>query len=618
MLDRSSYYRFPSRDGLVASTLLEYLHQGGRDPQMMRAAVMNSLEQIRTGVDCADFHAASLTLVLYRFGELLPADLTAELKIVLLAFPYEDCGGHSMCTWTENHRLYLADSEYLLAARFPDETFGDGRPAAYHLETGRKAILRWNREVAEYGFGEWGSNNYFAETLAAISVNFECTKEEAVRESSRHSLNLLLTEILARSAGVSYNPAASRAYVDNKVSAQHGNYLYKQLSALLYGTRFDTYKDKEAAFIFLLDARDEAGRPLYELPPAVRAFWQQPAKETAISEGVDIRDYRRLGLLSYRPEHVRYAMQAGAISDARIVSHTFRYLDESGLAENGLFSAFRPLIKPVLYRGPLLRIIKRFVPLIYDAAAHGEGRAYTYATEKVSFSALDRYRVGKPLFQQNPFSVNLSPEVSLFATNPYKPPEKTGSPDYWIGSASAPRAEACGLTLAALYRPRKGKNTERMTHLFFPTEAFDEVDLSRLPEGLVFGRTNGVNIMVRTNPGVAFRSVKSPAEDLSLRQDKKIPVTAYGGLYDLVNRSKGVHYYLFEADESLPFEEFVKTAGARPFRKAGGRIFFEDARHAFTLRFRGRFTEDGAPVRRKYLPISQFYKNLITQEVSHE
>lgn len=614
MINRSCYYRFPSRDGLVASTLLEYLHQGGRDPVMMREAAAKYLARIREREDCADFKCAYLTLALYRFGDVLPADLFEDIKSALLDFPYEDCGGHAMCTWTENHRLYLADAEYLLAQLFGDDVFGDGRSAAYHLSHGREAILRWNADIDRFGFGEWGSNNYFSETLAAICINFECTREADVRESSRRSLDLLLTEICARSAGTAFNPACSRAYVDNKVSGHHGNYLRKQLAAL-DGACFDTYKDKESAFIFMLPAGNAEGRPLYELPAAVRAYWQEPVKETALREGLDIRDYRRVGLLRYSPENVRFAMQSGAISDHRLISNSFRYFDETGMADNGFFKPFRPLIKPILYKTPLLRIIKFFCPLIFDAAAHGEGRVYTYTTERVSLSAAFDYRVGKPLYQQNPFAVNLSPKISLFATNPYKSPEKTGSPDYWIGGASAPQAAAYRNTLAAVFRPRRGKGIGRMTHLFFPVELFDEVDLSHLQEGLLFGRSGDVNVMVRTNPGAAFRT---EGEDASLRQDLKIQEDAYTGPYDLENRAKGLQYYIFEVDETLPFAEFTKARIAPNIRRTGRRISFRSAGHDFALTYRGRFQKDGVPFEPDFIPLNRFYNNLLSQEVSNE
>lgn len=273
------------------------------------------------------------------------------------------------------------------------------------------------------------------------------------------------------------------------------------------------------------------------------------------------------------------------------------------------------VLRSFLYKTPLLRIIKHFCPLIFDAAAHGEGRVYTYTTERVSLSAAFSYRVGKPLYQQNPFAVNLSPEISLFATNPYKNPEKTGSPDYWIGGASAPQAAAYQNTLAAVFRPRRGKGIGRMTHLFFPAELFDEVDLSHLQEGLLFGRIGGVNVMVRTNPDVTFRA---EGEDKSLRQDLKIPEDAYTGSYDLQNRASGLHYYIFEIDETLSFAEFTKARIVRNIRRTGRKISFRSAGHDFSLTYKGAFTLDGAPCEPDFIPLNRFYINLLSQEVSNE
>ncbi len=602
--------------------LLCYLAKGGGDPDEIRALARPDLAFIRARNDCADFRAAYFLRILYSFRGRLPEDLCGEIADTLLAFPYGDRGGHSMCTWTENHRLYLAGTEYLLARLYPERDFGEGadgsaaraaRSAAAHEAHGRAELLRVTERIREEGFAEWGSCNYYPETLAALSNVYQFADDPALRDASYDCILLLLYQLLAQTVGNGgpvFAPACARAYVDNKVSAYHGNYLELQYGALA-GRRFDDWKEKEGCFQLLLDAVGADGKPLLPLPPALTALIGAPRRETALDQGTELRGYRRRGLLRYSPENVRTAFEAGAVSDRRVIANSLRYAREYGLCDNEMLSGLRPLARPLLYRTGLIGLIKSFVPTVWDGMAMERGRTLTVCGRRFSVSAAFGYRVGKSAFQQNPLAVNLSHEISLFVTAPAKEAGRTGSPDYWIGGRELPRAAVCGtvgavagetdsastvdsasgtsaVAAAVFGRPR----VRRLTHLFFPTGLFDELDLSRLADGLLFGRAGGVNVCVRTNPGVRFVPAEESADaDRSLRQDGKIPETAYRFEYDLLNDAKGAHFYLFEVDEEKTFSEFREAALSAPFRfgKVRRTLVFRD----FRCPYRGPLTLGG-------------------------
>ena len=127
MKDRKREYNYKSVNGLMASNIIEYIYQGGREPETIRALIENLLNYVRARKDCADFRAAYLVRSLCEYEKELGPELYNEILTELLTFPYDDCGGHSMCTWTENHRLYTAGNELLISEKHPDAVFADGK-----------------------------------------------------------------------------------------------------------------------------------------------------------------------------------------------------------------------------------------------------------------------------------------------------------------------------------------------------------------------------------------------------------------------------------------------------------------------------------------------------------
>ncbi|MCR5278770.1 MAG: hypothetical protein K6E19_04940 [Lachnospiraceae bacterium] len=328
MKDRSDSYRYESVNGLKASNLLEYLMQGGREESTIRALTEALLDYMRKRRDCADFRAAYLIRVLFSFEHDIPKDLYDEILSELLSFPYEDCGGHDMCTWTENHRLYAAGIEFLITEKHGSARFSDGKSNDYHREHAIRSLETGLSHIIEFGFCEWGSNNYYSETMAGLANLVQFSKNPSITGKARRALYMILYDILSQTVyneGYIYNPACARAYVDNKVSSALGNYLEAQIRGM-FGENVLMFKEKEGCFLQLLSAKDEEGKPVFTVPESFLSMVKTGPKETCIRQGVDIDDYGKYGLKSYSQENVRYAMTAGAISEPRAICHTMRYL----------------------------------------------------------------------------------------------------------------------------------------------------------------------------------------------------------------------------------------------------------------------------------------------------
>ena len=596
MRDRSASYRYTSANGMPASNLLEFLAHGGGDETQLRELASNLLVWLKERRDCADFRAAYLVRILYSYEELLPEDLAGEIKGALLDFPYEDCGGHGMCTWTENHRLYAAGTEYLLAAKFPDERFADGQDATCHRMHGSRELSDGLDEMLKYGFSEWGSNNYYSETMAGLANVVQFAGDEPLRTKAEKALLMMVYDILSQTSdngGYMYNPACGRAYADNKVSSEIGNYLEPQIRAMR-GERVTRFKEKEGCMILLLEARTADGKSLFSIPEEWLKLPDSDGRETALMQGVDIDEYKKEGLAGYSPKNVCFAFKAGAISDYRVICRSMRYLHETGLADNGMLRQLKPFTRPVFYRTGILKAIKRLVPVAFDGAAMEKGRVYTYACRNYSVSAAFDYRVGQILFQQNSLAVNLSHKISIFANNPYSGPGRTGSPGYWIGGI-APRAAAYRNVAVCIFDVKRASKAMRYTHLFLPLGLFDETDLSRIGEGIILARTGSVNLCVRSNPGVTFRTKEESADDTAMYQDEKVAEGYFVSEYDLINRAEGLHYYVFEVDDTMSFEDFSSLQKQRKLGYLPGEKALTYSLYDCRLEYDGAFTVNKKP-----------------------
>lgn len=577
-LRESFFVKFPE-EGITAFNLLDYLAQGGVNPDSVRELAKEDIEYIREKQDCADFRLAYMMRILYTFGEKLPKDVHEDIIQVASQFPYEDCGGHGMCTWTENHRLYIDGSEYLAAQK--ELTFADGRSAAKHKARAARKITAGLNHIERFGFSEWGSNNYYPETMAALSNIIQFVSDEAIHKQASNVMDMLLFDICSQTTynnGYVYNPATARAYVDNKVGTKHGNYLEYHIRMIM-GERFGCIKEKEQCFQLLLDAPGIYGVPancIRMLEEVKNGFGTAPEemscghvkvirKDESVRliesvQGLNISDYHKEGLYTDKNnlgDSVRYAMTAGAISDYRLICDNMRYMCGTGLIKNSMLGSLHKLAVPFLYRTGFLGLLKRFITVIWDAAAQERGNVSTYNFGRYSFSAAYAYHVGKPLFQQNTLAINLSHEVSLFVNSPYMSSEHIGSPDYWTGSAIAPWSMVYGNIAECIFDMRNARKGLKFTHLFFPTGQFDEVDVSMAEEGILFGRSCGVNICVRTNRGGHFRPIEeSLAKDKSLVAPGKVPEGIYVKEYDFINTAEGFQFYNFEADDKLDFAEF--------------------------------------------------------------
>jgi len=337
-------------------------------------------------------------------------------------------------------------------------------------------------------------------------------------------------------------------------------------------------------------------------------------KELYESNGVDVTEFKKLGLDRYSEEKVRYQFTLGAITPRQVIAHTVRYLSEHRMYQNSMLHVLSPFDHPVFYRTPLLYLVRCLVPLRFDDMATGRGNCVTYVRGNYAVSSLRKYHVGMGAFQQNTFSVTIG-DLGLFGNCPTGNNDKSKSPDYWTGSLVNPDIAQDKGVLLVIYDLSKNKKKDQKTHLFFPLNKFDEVNTEHQRAGILFARKDGVNVMVRTNR----YEVLPPQDDVSLRSGNKLANHDFSQ-YDLMNRAAGRHFYIFDLDTELSFEAFTEDRLNRPFAFDEQKLTYDGR----VLSYRKSFTANGVSeepfvrLRSKYIdggvyragdPVLRFVRN---------
>ncbi len=524
--------------------LLEYLFNGGTDKVKIAEMIKQGLSLIEQKYDCSDFRIEIFTRILLGYKEVIGKEVEQTILNVLSKFPFEDQSCHSMCTWTENHQLIIDVSEYLLGSTYPENKFYKDKTGIDLASSALTRLNDWCEFIYKFGFSEFGSCNYYPETLGALGNIIEFSKDEKLRDKFKIILDLMCFDIFnSVTPDLTYNKATARAYVDNKIN--YYNYLLPHIKSLL-GDEIKVNHEREACFFLMLKAKDKNGNHVYKLPQVFLDIFNTKERILKESNGLNGKEYRKHGLLKYEDKNVRYIMTSGTSGSYVALRNISKYLSDQEMWNHAMFKSVKPY-KTIIKLTPFLfSIIRKLDKNNYNYTSYARGDTYTYVNNNYSVSSLTRYQVKKVSFQQVSHIINLD-GLSVFTTAPAKTMDKTGSPDYWIGSKRNPDCMQFKNILIAYYKNPK------LTHVYFPLEKFEEVNLDYLYKGFVFGRYHNINVMIRTNANLSW---VDSTNDKSIKQDGKTPNFNLKQ-YDLMNNSVDDHYYIFEVDDTMTLKEFI-------------------------------------------------------------
>lgn len=529
--------------------LLEYLMNGGKDKKIIKKMCLQGLSLIDQKYDCSDFRIEIFTRILASYKKVIGQEVEHLITTTLFRFPFEDMSCHSMCTWTENHQLIIDVNEYLLGNMYPNNSFYGNMLGKELASNAYNRLNDWCDFIFRFGFSEYGSTNYYPETLAALGNIIEFCQDEQLKEKFKIVLDLLVYDIFSSmTPDLTYNKATARAYVDNKIN--YYNYLKPHIDGLL-GKTIKVNHEREACFFLMLKAKDKHNKLIYQTPKVFIDIFKSKEKELKESNGLNANEYRRNGLLKHKDKNVLYLMTTGTSNSYVALRNVSKYISKHKMWNHSMLASARPYrfiikVAPKLF----IRLMKRKKHNL-KTISYGRGNTYTYVKNNYSISSLTRYQVNKPSFQQVTHMLNLD-GLSVFTTAPAKATDKTGSPDYWIGSRkNADCIQHKNILVVYYHKPK-------LTHMYFPLEQFDQVNLDNLNKGLIFARYHNINLFIKTNSGIYFAESNN---DKSIHQDDK---TSKFNLkkYDLVNTHARNHYYLFEVDDTLSFIDFIKNVKA--------------------------------------------------------
>src|SRR5690606_31907535 len=108
-----------------------------------------------------------------------------------------------------------------------------------------------------------------------------------------------------------------------------------------------------------------------------------------------------------------------------------------------------------------------------DRFALSEVNIETYRTPDFMLSCAQDYRKGAPGYQQHIWQATLGVEAVVFTNSPGSR-EEGGTPNFWAGNTTMPRAAQYKNIVVSIYNI-PANNRLPFSHAYFPKAAFDEV-----------------------------------------------------------------------------------------------------------------------------------------------
>ncbi|OYO00826.1 hypothetical protein CGZ95_09430 [Enemella evansiae] len=564
-------------------------------------------------IDCADFRMITLLKVRYEWADLLSSATLARIDASILGFRYwmDEPGEDSMCYWSENHQCLFAVCEYLAGNLFPDRVFGNlGVNGLRRRERGAARLRVWLADRFRFGFTEWLSNTYYEEDIAPLALLIDHAPDESLRTEATMVLDLLHLDLALHRFGGRFVGSAGRCYEAQKQDPATAD-VNDILRDAFGGPGEPDPTRISAAYTF---------RSRYRVPEVIAAIAAEVGNlQVRASHGLDLAevatavggDRVRRGLFFWLME---------AFTTPESIDDTMALFDRWRLRSNSFLAPLAPFAP--LRRTGLLPALVRLLNPATQGVAIQRANVLTTRTRGWLLSAAQRYQPRKFGDQQHLWQATLPGDVTVFANHPGAPmfddTARGFSPAYWVGNGINPDVVADGNALLAVHdlRVRGGylESTRPLfSHLWFPTERFDEV--LRGPDWIC-GRAGDSLIGVRA----ARPLVEQPpsAERGTSRSHDFIQSGELTGWAVLCS----------ETGESGSLAEFARGIAASPLLIAGDLASWRlpigpaaRGRTTLSLRRDGPALVDGQPIETEYPRLDSRFATVAREpeqiEISH-
>lgn len=519
-----AWWRARQDDYLVAATtvfvptsplnMIDHLEWSRRHPDhrvdvaaLDDAVVRAWCRRIDGWLDCADFDVLRLLTLWYAYRDRLPPRVvqTIEERFLTFRYWYTDPGLDGVVDerwyWSENHRLIFHSCEYLAGQAFPHERFATaGLTGEQHRERAAAALGAWFDEKARDGFSEWHSDAYYEKDLAPLVTLAELVEDPPLAERAAAFADLVLFDLALHSHRDNAGSTHGRSYMRFKATAPSQT-VFSALK-LCFDRTSEPWPLELGDDTELLPATEGATLlarcASYRPPDIVRRVARHPG-ELVDREGMGIpmapdeplcEDPRRSDGWSYTdPDLVPFWWDRGALTPWQLVPLTLDTLDRHRLWDSRLFAQFRTVRDVMGDDRDTMRRLAHDLHHLVNAGLLARVDTYTWRNRHAMLSTAQSYRPGSVGYQHHISQATLDEHAVVFTNHPGNPPSAAAGDyldhdRYWTGSATLPRAVQHRRVALHLYAPAfqppeldvlAGFAYCDHTHVYFPTERFDEV-----------------------------------------------------------------------------------------------------------------------------------------------
>ena len=563
---------------------------------------------IRSRYDCLDFRATTL----YRFfaagGDFIDkASPSGKVRNLLedtflgMKFWITERGHDSVCYFSENHEITFYVLAYLIGRLFPDRIFrNDRKKGSKKAEEARTRMLTWMELRGKYGFSEFYSHNYLPIDFASLSllIMHGDREDEELMTKARAVMDILCLDYAHAYAFGTTIGAQGRAYARNNINcAFHENTTDLITDAIWnhsekYGGLYYHKPSQVGGFLRLMNLRDEDGKPLYEVPAAIKAIGREPSPGVIRSAfGLNLCDLREQGLYGLSDRQIMFQLGMVALSNPEIINNTFDFVNEHALIYNEFFSPFKYFNISILRFLGVFPLISRALKIYPNGVALERSNVYTYKTKDYKLSTLVNYKPGSAGAQQTTMMALLPGGTTIFTHHPLKDKEYSTAPGFWGGYGVAPHAVQHENVTMLIHRiPRRIVFSPApilpYTHTFFSEELLDEV---RVEGRYAFARKENAFVALIGASDfeyMPFSKEKSSMMEGLLKDESK--------RFELVQRGRNQFtiYELSSADKES-FDDFIGRIKACEVTFDGKQLEYRTDGRDLTLRYGGEFTLNG-------------------------
>ena len=465
------------RSGIYSAVLL--LSQGvAPDP----AGFQHGLEEMNSRDDTADFNLPGLLNILYKEADndALSADLHEQIRSSVVNFKYwpdelEEVVGTTdnlnMVSWTENHFILFASGGYLAGQLYPDQVFpASGETGREKMVTFKPRIMRWLELRYRSGLNEWMSNVYYNEDMPALLALIELAEDQELVERARMVLDLMMADMALNNFRGNFGASHGRTYTHKESGHRDST---RAAMNLLFGLNEQDIGNMTASLL--------AGSEKYRMPEVLYRIANDVEREAMENHqriGINLEDAADWGLDPNVLEDGMTFLTMEAYTHPLMIDLFYEMLNAYEWWDYRDFAPFKEY-KEVMDSPELRASVAASFEWDITRNMRPEVNLVSYRTPKYMLSTAQDWRKGYGGDQQSIWQATLGMDAVAFTTHPAKESESGGTPSYWVGYGTLPRAVQVKNVVVSIYdvETREGIYYGKQplyTHAYLPRARFEE------------------------------------------------------------------------------------------------------------------------------------------------